>query len=167
MESVGNVQIFIPYYIWQTNKKTRILEECYQGREIYYLKATFIITHCDSGFRGANFIEKKVICWGQPAIQTTGNEDTYIINQYGQGNNPFQFNQIKINNEIIEIREYLSNAVDINIDEKEEVLSVLEKIIENNDIKKEEAENVLEIFNKYEPLLSLATNIITLIRSFI
>lgn len=166
VNSNGDVHFYIPYYIWQSNKKACILERCYQGEKIYTSNATFVITHCSDRFQNLFLFEKEIICWVQP-LNAIRNEENYIINQYSQGNNYLQLNRTVISNEIIEVKEYISNAMDIHIDEKNEILNILEKIIENNNIKKEEAESVLEIFNKYEPLLSLSTNIITLIQSFI
>src|SRR5699024_258972 len=165
----GEFYFYFPYFLWQYNKKRRILEECQQGSTIEYPNAKFIITHCGVGFpstKGANFIEREVRCWGQP-VNTVQSNESLTINQYGYGDNHLQLNKTEIYNKIIEIKEYISNEHDKKFDNKETLLNFLENIYQNKNVSKEESKSAYELFMKYEPLLSLSTNVIALFRSFL
>jgi len=100
-------------------------------------------------------------------VNTVQSNERLTINQYGYGDNHLQLNKTEIYNEIIEIKEYISNEHAIKLDDKETLLNFLENIYQNKNVSKEEAKSAYELFMKYEPLLSLSTNVIALFRSFL
>lgn len=167
----GEFYFFVPYFVWQKSKKRRIFEEYSQDTILEFPGEKFLITHCGGDFphpQGISFIEREIRYWGEPLTILHSESNEYItINQYGSGVIDVQLNNTEIKNELINIKEYISKDLDISFDEKEVLLTFLESIHKNKSMREEEVENATDIFRKYEPFLSLSTNIISLIRSFL
>jgi len=167
----GDFYFSVPYYIWQRNKKIRIREIYSQNTILEFQGERFLITHYGGEFpqiKGNPLFEREARYWGEPLtiLQTYRNEHL-TINQYGSGVINVQLNNTEINNEIINIQEYISGESDLTFDEKEMLLNFIENIYKDKGMRKEEVRNAYDIFLKYEPLLSLSTNIVSLIRNFL
>lgn len=170
----GEFYFYASYFVWQKNKKRRILEEYFQGTTVGFPGEKFLITHYGVDFphpQGISFIEREVRFWGEPLTILHSEGNKYVtINQYGSGVIDIQLNTTEVKNELINIKEYISKDIDISFDEKEVLLDFLENIHQNKSMREEEVKNACDIlkkYKKYEPILSLSTNIISLIRSFL
>ncbi|WP_323603653.1 hypothetical protein [Peribacillus frigoritolerans] len=158
------------YYIWELNKKEQLKKIFNQSSIVELEGFNYQITHGGFTYNSSNdvFFEKEVRYYGKPLLaQSTVNYNNVIINQYGNGRISLDYSTNVINNEIIEIENYLSEDHIVNIEDIEAIELFLEKVKSNQIIEKEELSMIYKLFMKYEPLASFGLNLLGAIQNFI
>jgi len=168
----GNDKVFFvfKYYIWELNKKEQLKKIFNQSSIVEVEGFNYQITHGGFIYNSSNdvFFEKEIRYYGKPLLaQSTVNYNNVIINQYGNGRISLDYSTNVINNEIIEIENYLSEDHIVNIEDIEAIELFLEKVKSNQIIEKEELSMIYKLFMKYEPLASFGLNLLGAIQNFI
>ncbi|KGR91886.1 hypothetical protein CD30_02985 [Ureibacillus massiliensis 4400831 = CIP 108448 = CCUG 49529] len=166
----GEFYFSVPCYIWQESKKRRAKEIYSQNTILDFDGYKYGITNLGGVFprtNGGLFFERELRFWGIPLHVLQSVRNTYLtINQYGSGIINIEVNNNEIINEIISIKEYISNDTLINGIDKEVMNNFLSKILSGERMERGEAKAAYDTFLKYEPLLSLSVNIISIIKDF-
>lgn len=170
IEGNGNFYFLVRYYIWQGNKVRRAKEIYSQNTILEVDGYKYEITRCGEGFPasdGVMFFEKELRFWGEPlrTLQSIKNENV-IINQYGSGNISIQLNNNEIVNKFVDIQEYISNDTNIDGVDKQVLQDFISNILNNKSIEQNQARTAYNVFLKYEPLLSFAVDVVSLLKDF-
>ncbi|WP_088044498.1 hypothetical protein [Bacillus sp. EAC] len=166
----GDFYFSVPYYIWQVNKKMLARKMYFQNSILDFEGYKYEITNFGGDFprtKGGLFFERELRFWGNPLNILRTNSNMHItINQYGSGNINIELNNNEYINNIMNIQEYLSKDIYINGTDKELMQNFLNKILSGQSINIKEAKGAYDTFLKYEPLLSFAVDILSLIKEF-
>lgn len=166
----GDFYFLVRYYIWQGNKVRRA-KEMYPQNTILELDGyKYEITRYGEGYPatdGLMFLEKELRFWGEPlrTLQSIKNENV-IINQYGSGNISIQLNNNEIVNKFVDIQEYISNDTNIDGVDKQVLQEFISNVLNHKNIEENKARKAYNVFLKYEPLLSFAVDVISLLKDF-
>lgn len=158
------------YYIWEINKKEQLKKIYNQSSIVEVDGFKYQITHGAFTYKSMNevFFKREIRYYGKPLLtQSTVNYNHVIINQYGNGLISLDLSTSVVNNEIIEIENYLSEENNLNIEDKESIKRFLEKLKNNRAIEEEELSTIYRLFIKYERLASFGLNLMNAIQSFI
>ncbi|MDU0153242.1 hypothetical protein [Bacillus cabrialesii] len=166
----GQYYFAVSFYFWQA-KKARVAKQIYSQNTIVEVEGFYYeINHID-GIRpktGGFFFEKEIRYFGEPLkLERTSNINNYVINQFDQGTIAIDLSTGCSINEYHNIYKYLYENRDIAPLDKEFLLQFLEKLKYRRSTNEEELNSVYNTFLKYEPLASLALNLINTIFSFI
>lgn len=169
-EQNGSFYFSVPFYIWQGNKVNKAKEMYTQNTILEFDGYKYIITNFGGVFpvtNGGFFLEKELRFWGEPLRVISSQSSTQItINQYGSGNISIALNNNEYINDVLNIQEYISNDTYIDGTDKEVMQDFLSKILNAKSMEKREAKRAYDTFLKYEPLLSFAVDVLSLVKDF-
>lgn len=169
IENIG-FYFYVPIYIWQKNKAKKALEVYSQGTIVDVCRYKYELTDFKGEFHANNrlFIEKELRFGAEPLKILWSNKNPQItIYQYGSGNVSFTLNNNEFINELVNIKEYISNDTNIDGFDKEIMEDFISKILKARSMESSEVNKAYNIFIKYEPLLSFALNFFSVIKDFI
>lgn len=167
----GDFYFSVPFYIWQSNKVNKAKEVYTQNTILEFEGYKYKITNFGGIFPRTNgefFLEKELRFWGEPLSIISSHRNTQItVNQYGSGNISIDLNNNEYINEIINVREYISNDAYIDGIDKEVMQDFISKVLDGKSMEKREVKKAYDTFIRYEPLLSFVVNILSVVKGFI
>lgn len=161
---------YVPVYIWQKNKAKKAIEVYAQGKVVEVQGYKYELTNFRGEFRTNNglFFERELRFGAEPLRILWSNKSPQItIYQYGSGNISITLNNNEFLNEIVNVREYISQDTNIDGFDKEIMQDFINKILNTRSMESGEFNKAYNTFLKYEPLLSFALNFFTVIKDFI
>lgn len=166
----GEFYFSVHYYIWQGNKIKKARKIYSQNTILDFDGYKYQITNFGGTFpvtNGGVFYERELRFWGEPLNILRSNSNTQItINQYGSGNISIELNNNEYINDFINIQEYISKDTYMDGTDKEVMQDFLSKILNGKSMDTREAKGAYDTFLKYEPLLSFAVDVLSLIKDF-
>lgn len=165
----GEFYFSIPFYIWQENKVKRAKEIYTQNLILDFNGYKYEITNFGGVFSIHNgfWFERELRYWGEPLRIIWSNSNQQVtINQYGSGNISFSLNSNQYMNDIVNIKEYISNNTNIDGIDKGIMSNFIDNVVNERSMGEKEIKNAYDTFLKYEPFLSFALNFFSVIQDF-